>query len=248
VINDVDTIVVLDLNTVKRLDGLGEAIVASKARIVNIDHHTHPQDFAHVQCVDTDSPATCAMLYRLISTSSTLTLPPDAAQCLYTGIMTDTGNFRFPRTDAWLHRAVADLIEHGADPVSAYELTFNQNSLERTRLLGAALASLQVHHNGRLCTMFVRASDLTSLHCSVDDTEGLVHHTLSLQGVTMGILFVETDDIVKCSFRSKGETYVRDLAARYGGGGHVYAAGARVKGRPFTDVTTEVIAAAAEVL
>lgn len=84
--------------------------------------------------------------------------------------------------------------------------------------------------------------------CTTDDTEGFVHHTLSLSGIDMGILFIELDAEVKCSFRSKGDVFVRDLAARYGGGGHVYAAGARIPARPLGDVVNDVVTAATAVL
>ncbi|MEY3385992.1 MAG: hypothetical protein RIR53_803 [Bacteroidota bacterium] len=240
-----DLIIVLDLNTLQRLGELGERIAASSARIVNIDHHTHPQAFAELAMIDTEACSTCAMVAELIlAADGDSVLTQNIAMCLYTGIMTDTGSFRFPRTNAQVFRLVATLLERGADPVNCYDAVMNQSSFGRTRLLGAALASLQLHALGNVCTMAVRRSDLIETQCSVDDVEGFVHHTLSIAGVKLGILFVEVDGETKCSFRSKGETFVRDLAATWGGGGHVYAAGARVKHRPFQEVVDEVTAAA----
>ena len=116
----------------------------------------------------------------------------------------------------------------------------NQSSFGRTKLLGAALASLTLHAEGKLCTMIVRRSDLLATSCSVDDVEGFVHHTLTIAGVRAGILFVEVDGEVKCSFRSKGEVFVRDLAALYGGGGHVHASGARIRRMPIDQVVRVV--------
>jgi phosphoesterase RecJ-like protein len=170
-------------------------------------------------------------------------VPEAAAQCLYVGLMTDSGGFRFPRTTPEVFRLAAQLVESGADPVIAYEKVFNTNSVHRTRLLGHALAGM-ILHDGKLCTMTVTQADLAMYGCTIEDTEGFVHHTLSLEGVQMGVLFVELPGQIKCSFRSKGNVYVHALAASYNGGGHVHAAGARVPGRPLSEVMTEVVARA----
>lgn len=242
-IRSVDTIIVLDLNTLKRLDTLGAAIASSAAKIINIDHHTMPDAFAHIQVVDTDAAATCDMLVPILLPHAGAAMRA-VSVCLYTGIMTDTGGFRFPRTTSELHRRVATLIDGGADPVRAYEEVFNQSGIERTRMLGQALTSLKTFYDGRLCVMVITRNDLKTHHCSVDDVEGYVHHTLAIAGVRMGVMIVELDGMIKCSFRSKGDTYVRDLASSFGGGGHVYAAGARIKGVGLDQAVRDVVAAA----
>jgi bifunctional oligoribonuclease and PAP phosphatase NrnA len=243
-----DVIAVLDLNSVGRLGTLGEAIAASTATIVNIDHHTHPESFATHAWIDTDAPATCSMLAEMIMGWEGAILTPHAAQCLYVGIMTDTGSFRYPRTTSKIFHLAADLVELGADPVQAYDRVMNANPFQRSLLLGRALAGLRTHYDGKLCTMVVTKEDMRETHCHADDTEGFVQQTLSIDGVTMGIFFLELDDVVKASFRSKGNTYVRDLAATYGGGGHVYAAGARLYGMTIQEAIEHVVAAAATAL
>lgn len=244
ILTGADTIFVLDLNAVSRLGDLGAAIVSSTATIVNIDHHTYPEDFAAETWIDTDACSTAVMIAHIADAIGTYT--PAMAMCLYTGIMTDTGSFRFPRTTSDVHRTVATLIDEGADPVRSYDEVMNRGSVGRTRLLGLALSNMGVHASGRLCTMVVRNADMQANNCTREDVEGFVSQTLALEGVTMGILFVELNDETKISFRSKGDTYVRDLAALYGGGGHVYAAGARVKGRAFDEVVAEVTEKAIE--
>ena len=234
-----DTIVVLDLNDLGRLGDLGSAIRAATAAKINIDHHTHPEDFGALQWIDTDAPAVCTMLADLYADAP---IPADAAMCLYAGMMTDTGSFRFPRTTDHTFELAAMLVRQGADPVAAYERIMNTNSFNREVLLGACLRGMQLHHDGRLCVMTVRQTDFASTGTHVDDTDGFVHHTLSIQGVQMGILFIELEDQVKCSFRSKGNVYVRDLAAAHGGGGHVYAAGARVTGKTLDEAVAEIVA------
>ncbi|MBU3679355.1 MAG: hypothetical protein FGM32_07085 [Candidatus Kapabacteria bacterium] len=244
-IADADLVIVLDLNTLTRLGELGTRIAESTAVIVNIDHHTHPQDFATLAIVNTDACSTCFLLAELILLiDGEPVLGAELAQCLYTGIMTDTGSFRFPRTTERVFVLAGLLVGHGADPVETYDAVMNQSSFGRSRLLGIALASLQLQADGRLCTMSVRRKDLIDNGCNVDDVEGFVHHTLTISGVQVGILFVEVDGEVKCSFRSKGTVYVRDLAASYGGGGHVHAAGARIRQRGFDEVLTTVTTSA----
>lgn len=242
-----DVIAVLDLNSVGRLGTLGEAILASAATIINIDHHTHPESFAAHAWIDTDAPATCSMLAEMIFSWQGASISRESAQCLYVGMMTDTGSFRFPRTTSKIFRLAADLVELGADPVEAYDRVMNANPFQRSQLLGKALAGLQTFYDGQLCVMTVRKADLIATNCHPDDTEGFVQQTLAIDGVTMGIFFLELDDVVKASFRSKGKTYVRDLAATYGGGGHVYAAGARLYNVSVDEAINKVVADAATV-
>ncbi len=242
VIEDATCVIVLDLNARSRLGALGQAIARSAATVMNIDHHTHPEDFAHVAWIDTEACSTCTMVAEIAEAAEVR--HASMAMCLYTGIMTDTGSFRFPRTTAAVHRIVANLVDQGADPVRSFELVMNQGSVLRARLLGEALRSMELHSNGRLCVMVLRSATLEEYGCTTDDTEGFVHHTLALAGVDMGILIIELATEVKCSFRSKGDVTVRDLAARYGGGGHIYAAGARIPARPLADVYHDVVAAA----
>lgn len=242
VIASADTLVVLDVNALARFEPVATAMRESPARIVCIDHHVHPEAFAHVQCTDTDAPATCSMLHTIISElNGGLALSRTVAEPLYVGIMTDTGNFRFPRTTEATHRMIADLIEAGADPVRAYEEIFNRSTVQRLNMLGEALCSLRTFYDGQLCVMVVTHADLLRHACTSDDVEGFVQHTLAIAGVGMGIMIVELKDQIKLSFRSKGDTFVRDLAASFGGGGHVYAAGARVVDVPLDSVVAEVI-------
>lgn len=245
VIHEADTLVILDVNARKRIEPVASLMLAASGTRVCIDHHIQPEDLAHVQCTDVDAAATCSMLADVLrAVDPTQPFSPAVAMALYVGIMTDTGSFRFPRTTGDLHRKIAGLLDAGADPVRAYDEVFNRSTVERLNMLGEALCSVRTFHEGQLCVMVITAADLRRHQCTTDDVEGFVHHTLSIEGVTMGVMIVELDTEIKLSFRSKGTTYVRDLAASFGGGGHVYAAGARVKERPLDAVVEAVIAAA----
>lgn len=252
-----DTIIIVDLNALSRLGtepaDLGTAMYRCQLRedvvLVNIDHHTHPEAFTPYQWIDVDAPAVCAMLADLFEEAPpTTAIPSVTAMAWYVGIMTDTGSFRFPRTTAKTLSQAAWLVRHGADPVEAAERVLNNGRFEREQLLGIALQSMQRYVHGRLCVMTVRKSDAERLGASLHETEGFVHHTLGISGVEMGILLVEHDSMTKISFRSKGTTYVRDLAASFGGGGHVYAAGARISNRTFTEAVEVVVQRAVDAL
>lgn len=254
-------IAVLDLNSLNRLEGLGTAIRESHAVIINVDHHTHPEHFSHEEVLDESAPSTTYILSKFLlqTPHSTLESPSSAHQsslsasqsslatCLYVGLMTDTGSFRFPRTDAGVMQLAAELIDLGADPVECYEKIYNVDSINRMRLLGTALSGMQLFHDGKLCVMTVSLNDMRKHECAVEDTEGFVHHTLSVEGVVMGVLLLEVPGTIKCSLRSKGNVYVRDLAAKYGGGGHVYAAGARIS-KPLNEVVEILVKEAAAIL
>lgn len=237
-----DTLFVLDVNALERFEPVASAMRDAPGRIICIDHHVHPEAFAHVQCTDTDAPATCSMLFDILKELNGGPMFSRAvAEPLYVGIMTDTGNFRFPRTTQTTHRMIAALIEAGADPVRSYDEIFNRSTVQRLNMLGEALCSLRTFYDGQVCVMVVTYADLLRYGCTSEDVDGFVQHTLAIAGVGMGIMIVELDNQVKLSFRSKGETYVRDLAATFGGGGHVYAAGARVVDVPLDDVVAQVI-------
>lgn len=244
----VDLAVVVDLSSVQRMEPVGSALIARGMPIVCIDHHLEPESFATVLYSDVDAPSTCSMLAGVIEGLGVTPPPAAVATCLYTGILTDTGGFRFPRTDGAVHRMVATLIDAGADPVAIYEQLYNQSTVERQRLMGMALQTLRTEYDGRLCLMPISAERMAEHGAVPADVDGFVHHTLGIAGVRMGILVVELENEVKLSFRSKGATYVRDLAAHFGGGGHGYAAGARVHGIPFDTVVATVTAAAAPYL
>lgn len=247
--NEADTIFILDLNSVNRLRGMEAHILQSGATKVCIDHHVEPEQFADVLCTDTQSAATCAMLTTILRMADkTRQFSPAVAMCLYVGIMTDTGNFRFPRTTGDVHRDVASLIDDGADPVRANESIYNTSTASRLNMLGEALRSLRTFYDGTVCIMVITNDDMQRHHCTNDDVEGFVHHTLSIAGVMLGIMIVELPEEVKISFRSKGNVFVRNLAASFAGGGHNYAAGARVRGRTLDAVVHDVVDAAGRVI
>jgi bifunctional oligoribonuclease and PAP phosphatase NrnA len=260
---------VLDANAPSRMRQMESAIAArahTSATTLVLDHHQDPQSFADLYVVDVESSSTCELIVRLVAqiatqisaeaalqaaselASATTLFTPSVATALYTGIMTDTGNFRFPRTDGELHRMVGTLIEAGADPTDIYERVMNQNPLERSRLLGRALATMEMFHGGTFCMMSLTREDFRATQTTDEHIEGFVEQTLSVRGVQMGALVVELEDQVKISLRSKGTIAVNRIAAEFGGGGHLNAAGCRTTQHTFAEVRTLLVGYAQAVL
>ncbi|MBL7999157.1 MAG: bifunctional oligoribonuclease/PAP phosphatase NrnA [Candidatus Kapabacteria bacterium] len=244
VIKKADMILCLDFNTPKRINEMEHIIRASEATKVMIDHHTQPEDFYSAAIHDVDATSTGELIYKLLATSYPEAINSGVAANLYAAMMTDSGNFRFPRVSSETHTIIADLLQRGADPVSIYEQIFNTSSMPRMLMLGEALASMTLHHNGKLCVMTLTHDMFQRTGCSEDDTEGFVHNTLSIEGVVCGLLIVEKPDEVKCSFRSKGNIPANLMAGAFGGGGHVNAAGARIKGASLEELRAKAIKAA----
>lgn len=240
-----DTIIVIDMNDAARLRTLREPIMASPARKIIIDHHLNPEPWATALIVDTDACASGEMAFRLIDNMIPSPFSPQIAEGLYAAIMTDTGSFRFPRTDPEVHHMVARLIEYGADPTIMYERVYNQSSVNRLNLLGRALSGLRLEFDGGLAMMIVTREMFAETGAHADDVEEFVQQTLLVKGSRMGVLIVELRDGVKLSFRSKGTVHVNGLAGHFGGGGHAHAAGARVHGKTLDEVVTEVLGLAA---
>ena len=246
----VDVLFVLDGNSPSRMRGMEEAIMRSPAVKAVIDHHQEPVEFANTYAIDTNACSTAELIYRFLvlfekRDGKTYCTKP-LAEALYTGIMTDTGNFRFPRTTPDVHRIIARLIEVGVDPYYIFDSVFNQNPMNRARLLGKTLATMQTYHDGKLCMMLVSHAMMLETGTNVDHIEGFVEQTLGLQGVQMGAIVVELPNEIKMSLRSKGVIPVNKIAQHFGGGGHINAAGCRTTSMSFTEAQETIVRLARE--
>lgn len=228
-IEDSDLIFVVDLNDVERTNRPAEALKNSKAYKIVIDHHIEPKEFADLYFVKTEATSAGELIYYLCKHNDNNALNRDISSCLYTAILTDSGSFRFPRTDGTTHRIIADLIECGADPVYLYENIYNIRSAKAIKLLGIAFAGLEILRFGQLCLMCLTKNDFKKAVAEEEDVEDIVEQTLTIRNVKVGILLSESlkNDEIRVSFRSKGDISVRDLAVKFNGGGHKNAAGAR---------------------
>jgi len=220
----------LDFSVLKRVNELGEMIRKSEAYIVNIDHHQDPEDFADYRIWSTEAAATCELVYEMIvQLGDEALLDKDIAECLYAGIMTDTGGFRHPNTTKNVHLVVAELLDLGADSSQIANWIYDSNSVNRLKFIGFAISRrLVVHEDLQMAYFAISKKDLKKYQSRTGDTEGLVNYALSLDGIKLAALFSEREDGVKISFRSSSEVAVNKFAAEYfDGGGHKNASGGK---------------------
>jgi bifunctional oligoribonuclease and PAP phosphatase NrnA len=243
-----DVIALVDANHQDRTRTMQDAIMRSPAMKICIDHHLDPGTFASHFFIDSDATSTGEIIYRLLDLEHDATLSRDSACALYCAIVTDTGSFRFPRTDPAIHRIVAHLLEAGADPVEIYNQVYNSWSTGRIRLLGETLSSLRLTGNERIASVAITREMLERTGTTEEDTDNFTSYPMSISGVVIGILFVEVADGTKMSFRSHGDAPVNLLAREFGGNGHKNASGARVSGVRIQDISTAVHAAAEKYL
>lgn len=223
-----DLICCLDFSSLKRINDLGEMVERSAAKKVLIDHHLDPENFADFVQWDGTAASTAELVYALIKEMDDVhEVDVDIANCLYAGLMTDTGGFRHSNTTKIVFETAAALVGHGADPARVSKLIYDTNTLERMRLMGFVLyEKLQVLPEYRTAYIALRIDDLKRFSSQTGDTEGLVNFGLSVKGVKLAVLISERKDRIKLSFRSLNDFSVNDFARKhFEGGGHRNAAG-----------------------
>ncbi|MDH3381576.1 MAG: bifunctional oligoribonuclease/PAP phosphatase NrnA [Flavobacteriaceae bacterium] len=231
-IKEADLIFLLDFNSLSRVgDDMQNTLNSFEGIYIMIDHHLQPEAIAKYTFSDINYSATCEMVYEFIDKLGDKDLIDQTiGTCIYTGIMTDTGNFRFPATKPRTHKIVANLMEKGADNAYIYTKVFDSNTYQNLQLLGHALSKLQVIPKSNTAYFLLSKNDLKAFDYQKGDTEGIVNYGLSIKGIVLAAIFIEDEDqgIIKISFRSKGKFSVNDFARNYfDGGGHQNAAGAR---------------------
>lgn len=226
-----DVIFTLDFNTLSRADGLTETLQKSTATFVMIDHHQQPDTYASVTYSNPKASSTCEMVYTFIEAlGEAHTIDKDIATCLYTGIMTDTGCFKYSLTTATTHCIVASLIEKGIDVTNINSSVFDSYSLDRLQLLGKVLDNLVYLPAYKTAYMTLSKEELKQFQFQKGDTEGFVNYGLKMKDAEMAVIFIEEEkeNIIKISFRSKNNLDMNVLARKYfSGGGHINASGGR---------------------
>jgi phosphoesterase RecJ-like protein len=230
IIADADIIFCLDFNRLNRLEKMETAVRRSEAIKILIDHHLEPEEIFHHSFSYPDACSTCELIYQfIVGMDDKATVTKAVAECLYTGIMTDTQSFRFETMTADVHRIVAKLMDAGAVNYKIHERVYDTNSEGRLRLLGTALKDkLVVLPEFRTAYIALTQEELDKYHYQRGDTEGFVNEALSIEGIMMAAFFSPKDADIKISFRSKNDFSVQELAAKhFQGGGHKHASGGR---------------------
>ena len=225
---DAEVIFCLDFSSLNRINELGEMVRGAGAKKVLIDHHLEPEHFADFEQWDGTAASTAELVYQLIVELDDQTLVDGPmADCLYAGIMTDTGGFRHSNTNHKVFQIASDLVARGANPYKVSKLIYETNSLERLRLMGYVLwEKLQVLPEYKTAYIALTADELKRFGSQTGDTEGLVNFGLSIKGIKLSVIISDRRENIKLSLRSLGEFSVNEMArAHFQGGGHRNAAG-----------------------
>ncbi|WP_316816327.1 DHH family phosphoesterase [Pedobacter nyackensis] len=219
----------LDFNALSRINELGELVRASEAYKVMIDHHLEPEDFDDYRHWSINACAAAQLVYDFIvnELEDGAMMNKDIATCLYTGIMTDSGSFRFESANAAVYRIAADLIDLGAEHWRIHQLVYDNATENRLRFLGHCLSEkLEILREFNTAIIKVTKEELQKYNIVTGDTEGIVNYALSVNGVKLAAFIIERTDKVKLSLRSTGDFPANEICRRYfNGGGHRNAAG-----------------------
>ena len=226
--NDADVIFTLDFNSLSRINELGEIVRASSATTILVDHHQQPEGFEDISYWDDKRAATAELIFEMIAELGDQNLIDEKiGECIYAGIMTDTGSFRFPSTSKRVHEIIGHLIAAGVDNAKVHRLIYDTGSEDKLRFTGYAISEkLVVKRAFKTAYIHITEDELKRFNSKTGDTEGLVNYALSIDGIVFAVLFTDRGGIVKISFRSIGDFNVNLFAREhFSGGGHNNAAG-----------------------
>lgn len=237
-----DLLFILDFNNYARLDVLGNYLSESKATQVLIDHHRQPDTCFDLYFHDVQASSTAELVYDMIcGIDSPRVIDKKMATALFTGVMTDTGTFRFPSTTEKTFMIAAHLIKAGADNAAIYNRVYDDYSAARLKLLGYCLDKLIFLPEYRAAYIAISEEELRRFDFKKGDTEGIVNQALSVRGIIFSAFFSEREGEVRISFRSKGKFDVNKFSrAHFGGGGHVNAAGGKSR-EPLESVVSSFV-------
>lgn len=225
--DDSDVLFCLDFNASKRVEQMAPLINEFKAFKIMIDHHPEPDDFVDLPLSRPEYASTCELVYKFITELWDKPLDKEIADCLYTGIMTDTGSFRYPSTSAETHSIVSSLISAGADHTMIHRAVYDDFTESRMKLLGHCLSNkMVIMREHATAYISLTQEELKIFHFKKGDSEGIVNYPLAIKGIVFSAIFIEMDGQLKISFRSKGSFPANQFSREnFNGGGHTNAAG-----------------------
>ncbi len=228
IIAGTDLIFALDFNTLSRIGELAAAAGDSPAYKILIDHHPHPGSFADLIISYPQIASTSEMIFRVICRMGFFTnITKECAECIYTGMMTDTGAFTYNSNSPEIYSIVSELIKKGINKDRIYNKVYNNFSADRFRLMGYALnEKMKIYPEYGTALIFLTRDELNNFHYKKGDTEGFVNLPLSIENIIFSVFMKEDTDKIKISFRSRGAFPVNQFSSNhFGGGGHLNAAG-----------------------
>ena len=228
IFNKGDVIFTLDFNSLGRARNLSSLISKSSATTIMIDHHENPNNYADITISNSRMSSTCEMVYDFICSIDKSKIDNKIATCIYTGIVADTGSFRFPSTTSKTLKVGSELINHGVNVTEIFEKLHNNFQFNRLKLLGSTINNFKRIDGLPVVYTSITDNDQKVNNFKKGDSEGFVNFGLSVADILCSVLFIEKKDegLIKISFRSKGDFKVNIFASKYfNGGGHEYASG-----------------------
>lgn len=223
-----DLIISVDCGDLERLGSVSELI--GDKQLINIDHHTSNTKFGTINLVEESSAATAEIIYRLIK-SMGIFIDKSIAECVYTGIVTDTGQFQYSNTNEETHVIAAELIIAGVSPAYIFNKVYQNNPKEKVLLIKEVLKSLEFHYDDKVSCITLTKAQLESISKDELDTEGLINLARDIEPVEVAVFLKEKEsNVIRASLRSKNKVDVCAIAKAFGGGGHVRAAGCTLTG------------------
>ncbi len=237
-----DCVIATDCASHERLGAVGDCIKNRKI-LINIDHHESNPRYGDVNWVSPREPSCGELIYRLLKVARWPITKP-IADLLFTAISTDTGSFQYPNTRPGTFHAGAELVTRGANLAKICHEVYQSYPVSRAKLLKHVYSKFRLADNDRIAWFWLKKSDFNRTGAESDDTEGLIDHIRAIEPVVVACVFEELEpELTRISLRSKSkEVNVNEVAARFGGGGHPAAAGARIPGKPL-EVQRKVLAA-----
>jgi phosphoesterase RecJ-like protein len=222
-----DVGIVVDAADIGRINNLSDIFNSFKTTI-NIDHHETNDYFADFNYVDKDAPSTSCLIYKLIKANN-FPINKNIAEALYTGVLTDTGAFKYANATFEAFEIAGELVQHGANPEYVAKMCFESDTVEHLKLTGIALQRLVIEKN--VGYSYITYEDRMKIGASEEDMEGIIDSIRKCKDIEVAVLFKEANKgEVRVSFRSKNGIDVKSIAVRFGGGGHIPASGCTVRG------------------
>lgn len=223
-----DTIIALDCGDAERLGK--SSLYIKNNYVINIDHHVSNNEFGNINLIDKDSAATGEIIYDLIGALD-IDMDPEICECLYTAIVTDTGQFQYSNTTCRSHEIVGDLIKKGVNVSLMFERIYQNNSKEKIVLMKTALSTLEFFHDDAISCISLTLEQMEEAKALDEDTDGIINLARDIDCVEVAMFLKELESgKIKVGLRSKKKVNVSAVALRFGGGGHVHAAGCTVIG------------------
>jgi phosphoesterase RecJ-like protein len=242
-----DCVIATDCASFERLGKVGKCI-GNRKLFINIDHHASNTRYADINWISAKEPSSGELVFKLLKAAK-WPVTPAIADCLFTAVSTDTGSFQYPTTLPGTFHVGAELVTKGANLAKICDEVYQSYSLSRVRLLKHVYNNFRLVHNNQIAYFWLKQSDYTRTGAQKDDSEGLIDHIRAIAPVVVACLFEElAPGVTRISLRSKSDRVnVNEIAAQFGGGGHMAAAGARVTGAPLS-AQRQVIAAVKKAL